>query len=137
MTRRESVRVILFARGTLIGVNRSLRCAVIDLSAAGAMLTVTTPLPEPPLRLGFEIGAEKLEFPVEIQRISPGRGVAVSFPSPHSERLYHLIAEEQRRALAQGRINISERRALRSSRNVRSEPARPPADSGSSIEELQ
>jgi hypothetical protein len=32
MTRRESVRVVLFARGKLTGVDRSLRCAVVNLS---------------------------------------------------------------------------------------------------------
>lgn len=75
MTRRESVRVVLFTRATLIGVERSLRCAVVDLSAAGARLTVTASLPTPPLRLAFELGGAKLEFPVEIQRPSSG-GVA-------------------------------------------------------------
>lgn len=118
MTRRESVRVILFARATLTGVDRSLRCAIVNLSATGAMLTVTAPLPEPPLRLEFELGEAKLELPVEIRRLPPGGGVAVSFTPPHSERLYHLIAVEQRRALAQGRLNICDRRSPRSGRNL-------------------
>jgi hypothetical protein len=124
MTRRESVRVFVFARARLIGVDRSLRCAVVDLSAAGAMLTVTTRVPAPPLRLEFELGGEKLELPIEIRRFSPDGGVAVAFGRPHSERLYHLIAAEQRRALAQHRVNISERRLPRPFRQ-------PPDDSGS------
>ncbi|MGO9958305.1 MAG: PilZ domain-containing protein [Solirubrobacteraceae bacterium] len=124
MTRRESVRVLLFARAKLIGVDRSLRCAVVDLSAAGAMLTVTGRVPAPPLRLELELGGERLELPIEIQRLSPDGGVAVAFARPHSERLHHLIAAEQRRALAQRRVNISERRVPRSFR-------RPPDKSGS------
>ena len=121
MTRRQSVRVILFARGTLTGADGALRCAVVDLSAGGAMLTVNGRLPAPPLRLAFELRGETLELPVDIQRMPPGRGVAVSFPRPYSERLYRLIAEEQRVALAQGRLNVVDRRAPRSVRGPRGE----------------
>jgi hypothetical protein len=127
MTRRESVRVILFARGTLIGTDRSLRCAVTNLSAAGAMLTVTTRLPTAPLRLALELGGETLEFEVEIERVLTDAGIAVSFPRPHSERLHRLIATEQRKALAQGQVNISERRVPRSFQATRGEVL-PPAD---------
>jgi hypothetical protein len=123
MTRRESVRVLVFARARLMGMNRSLRCAVVDVSAAGAMLTVTGGVPAPPLRLEFELGGEKLVLPIESQRTSPGGGIAVAFARPHSERLHHLIAAEQRRALAQHRVNISERRVPRSFRQ-------PPDDAG-------
>ncbi len=131
MTRRDSVRVVLFARARLIGVDRSLRCAVVDLSATGAMLNVGARLPAAPLSLEFELGGERLEFPVEIQRVPAGGGVAVAFPHPHSERLYRLIAAEQRRALAQGRVNISERRVPPSFRTVPGEATLPPESSGS------
>jgi PilZ domain len=124
MTRRESVRVLVFARARLIGADRSLRCAVVDLSASGAMLTVTARVPAPPLRLELELGGEKLVLPIETQRASPDGGVAVAFAQPHSEQLHHLIAVEQRRALAQHRVNISERRLPPAFRQ-------PPEDSGS------
>jgi hypothetical protein len=114
MTRREAVRVVLFSRGRLIGRDRSLRCAVVNLSAAGAMLTLTARPPAPPLRLRLELDGETLELPVEIQRVAPGQGVAVTFARPHSEDLHHLIAVAQRRALAEGRANTSERRLPRS-----------------------
>jgi hypothetical protein len=110
MTRRESVRVVLFARGALIGTGRAVRCAIVNLSASGAMLSFTGEPPAAPLRLEFELGEMQLAFPVEIRRVDHNGGVAVAFPEPHSERLHHLIADEQRRALAQGRVNISERR---------------------------
>jgi hypothetical protein len=110
MTRRESVRIVLFARGLLHGDGSSVRCAVVDLSAGGALLAVTGKLPEPPLRLEFELGGETHEFPVEILRYPPGSRVAVTFPRPPAEKMFRLIAAEQRHALAQGRINISDRR---------------------------
>jgi hypothetical protein len=128
---------MLFARGTLIGVDCALRCAVVDLSAAGAMLTVAARLqpparlPTPPLRLEFELAGERLELPVEIRRMSRGGGVAVAFPHPHSERLYRLIAIEQRRALGQRRVNISERRIPPSFGDARSQASQPPEDSES------
>ena len=65
MTRREAVRVKVFVRASLIGVDRSVRCAVVDLSAAGAMLSLTARLPTEPLRLAVDFGGEHLEFPVE------------------------------------------------------------------------
>jgi PilZ domain len=110
-TRRETVRIILFARGRLLGADCSRLCAVVDLSAAGARLTAMASVPAPPLRLRFELGGEELEYPVEIARLSEDGAIAVAFRRPYSERLYRLIAAEQRRALAQGRVNISERRA--------------------------
>jgi hypothetical protein len=110
MTRRDAVRVNLFERGVLSGSDRSLRCAIVDLSASGALLTVTSRLPQPPLTLRFELGEETLELPVELLRVLHGRGVAVSFSPPYSERLYRAIASEQRRAIASGRIGISDRR---------------------------
>jgi hypothetical protein len=118
MTRRESVRVLVFSRARLMGIDRSLRCAVVNVSAAGAMLTIAQGVPTPPLRLEFELGGETLVLPIESQRASPG-GIAVAFARPHSERLHHLIAAEQRRALAQHRVNISERRLPRSFRQPR------------------
>jgi hypothetical protein len=51
MTRRQAVRVLLFERARLAGAGGAIRCAMIDLSAAGALLTVATRLPRPPLRL--------------------------------------------------------------------------------------
>jgi PilZ domain len=131
MTRRESVRVILFARGTLIGADRSMRCALVNLSAAGALLTFTGRLPSAPLRLEFELGGETLGFPVEIRRLTPEGAVALEFPRPYSEQLYRLIAAEQRRGLAEGRLNISERRVSGSSRFGSGEAARRPNSSGS------
>jgi len=120
MTRRDAVRVNLFAGATLTGADGSLRCAVTNLSAAGAMLTVTGRLPRPPLRLAMEVGGETLELAVEVQRVPPGGEVAVVFHGPGSERLHGLIAAEQRQALARGQLNVSERRA-RSSRGLRGE----------------
>jgi len=131
MTRRESVRVSLFVRGRLVGADRSLSCALVDLSAGGAMLTFAGRLPAPPLRLEFELGGEKLAFPVEAQRMSVGGGVAVGFPRPRSERLHHLIAAEQRRALAQGRVNVKERRVRRPVGRPSREAAQPPDKTGS------
>jgi hypothetical protein len=113
--------VVLFVRGTLIGADRSLRCALVNLSAGGALLTMTGNLPIAPLRLVFELEDERLEFPVEVARACP-EGVAVAFPRPHSERLHRLLAGAQRRALAQGRVNISERRVPGAWRAVRLEP---------------
>jgi hypothetical protein len=110
MTRRESVRVILFARGTLIGGGRAVRCAIVNHSASGAMISFSGEPPAPPLRLHFELVEEKLEFPVEVRRVEREGALAVEFRAPDSDRLHHLIAVEQRRALAQGRVNISERR---------------------------
>jgi hypothetical protein len=124
-TRREAVRVKVFARASLIGGDRSVRCAVVNLSAAGAMLSLTASLPERPLRLAIEFGGEQLEFPVEIVRSDPGGGIAVAFPPPPSEALFRLIAVEQRYALVQGRVNISERRLPPSARRGPGEPPRP------------
>lgn len=122
MTRRESVRVFAFGRARLLGVDRSVRCAVVDVSAAGAMLTLFGRVPAPPLRLEFELGGETLVLPVEIQRVVSDEGVAVAFAHPHSEPLHHLIAVEQQRALAQRRVNISERRLPPSFRRAPDEP---------------
>jgi hypothetical protein len=130
MTRREAVRVKLFARATVIGVDRSVRCAVVNLSAAGAMLSLTVGVPMPPLRLRVEFAGETLEFPVEVLRVSPAAGVAVAFQHPHSESLHHLIAVEQRHALAQGRVNISERRLPPAFGARPDESAQPPKTPG-------
>ena len=110
------MRVTLFTRGTLSGGDRRVVCAVVNVSAAGAMLTGMERVPTQPWRLAFEIGEETIELPVELARQTPEGGVAVTFPQPRSERLYRLLAEEQRRGLAQGRANISERRLPRSLR---------------------
>jgi hypothetical protein len=110
MSRRESVRVVLFTRGALLGPGRAVRCAIVNLSASGAMLSFVGDPPAEPLRLEFELGDDRLEFPVQVRRVESDGALAVEFPQPHSERLHHLIAAEQRRALAQGRANISERR---------------------------
>lgn len=124
MSRREAVRVVLFTRGALRGQGRAVRCAIVNLSASGAMLTLTTKPPAGPLRLQFELGEEQLEFPVVVCRAEGDGALAVAFPQPPSEHLHHLIAAEQRRALAQGRANISERRLPPAFRGTR--PQRPP-----------
>ncbi len=133
MTRREAVRVNVFARASLIGGDRSVRCAVVNLSAAGAMLSLTAPLPAQPLRLAIEFGGEHLEFPIDLVRAGAAGGIAVTFPQPHPEVLHRLVAIEQRHALAQGRVNISERRLPPSFRPRPEEPARPPQGSGGNI----
>ncbi len=122
------MRVVLFARARLIGTNRSVRCAILDLSAAGAKLSLLVHLPLAPLRLEFELCGEQLEFEVDVVRLARDGNVVVVFPRPHSERLYRLIAAEQRRGLAEGRVNISERRVPPSFRGVRGETAPPPED---------
>jgi PilZ domain len=124
MSRREAVRVVLFARGALLGQGRAVRCAIVNLSAAGAMLTLMGEPPAAPLRLQFELGGDQFELPVVVCRAAGDGSLAVTFPQPHSERLHHLIAAEQRRALAQGRANISERRLPPAFRGTR--PRRPP-----------
>ena len=113
MTRRQAVRVLLFERARLAGGGGAIRCAIIDLSAAGALLTVAAPLPRPPLRLEFELEAEAFSVAVEVQRASPGHQVAVAFIAPPSDRLHRVIASEQRLAIAAGRNNVRERRARR------------------------
>lgn len=113
MTRREAVRILLFERARLVGGPRAVRCAIIDLSAVGALLTVTASLPQTPLRLEFELGGEAIRLEVEVQRASEGKQVAVSFIDPPVDRLHRLIAVEQRLALAKGRINVHERRTQR------------------------
>jgi hypothetical protein len=110
MSRRGAVRVTLFARARLTGAGRAVRCAVTDVSAGGARLSLSGEVPPPPLRLELELGGEQLAFDVELSRVLDQGGVAVTFPRPHSDRLHRLLADEQRRALAQGRANISERR---------------------------
>jgi hypothetical protein len=129
MTRRESVRVVLFARARLSGTDRSVRCAIVDLSAAGAKLSLSARLPVTPLRLEFELCGEQLEFEVDVRRVAADGNVVVVFPRPRSERLYRVIAAEQRRALAQGRVNISERRVPPSFRSAEGETAQPPENS--------
>jgi hypothetical protein len=121
MTRREAVRILLFERAQLVGGGRGVRCAVIDLSAVGALITVTAALPRPPLRLQFEIGGEALTLKVEIQRAAEGKQVAVSFIDPPVDRLHRLIAVEQRLALAAGRKNVHERRSPRRGHGARGE----------------
>jgi hypothetical protein len=121
-SRREAVRINVFARASLIGGDRSVRCAVVNLSAAGAMLSLTASLPAQPLRLAIEFGGAQLELPVEVVRSGPGGGLAVAFPRPPSEALFRLIAVEQRYALAKGRVNISERRLPPSFRRRPDEP---------------
>jgi hypothetical protein len=113
MTRRQAVRILLFTRAWLVGGPRGVRCAIIDLSAVGALLTVNAHVPQAPLRLEFELGGEALALNVEIQRASEGKQVAVSFIDPPIDRLHRLIAVEQRLALAKGRINVHERRTHR------------------------
>lgn len=119
MTRRESVRVLVFARGSLTGSDRSIRCAVVNLSAAGALLSFTGKAPKPPLRLAFELEEIEFSFAVDIVRVPKEGGLVVTFPRPHSESLYRVLAIEQRRALAHGRVNISERRLPPSYQPVR------------------
>jgi hypothetical protein len=111
MTRREAVRVILFERARLVGIGAGVRCAVTDLSAVGALLTITAGLPRAPLRLEFDLGGVSFALAVEIQRASAGEHVAVAFIDPPSDQLHRLIAVEQRLALAAGRINVRERRS--------------------------
>lgn len=110
MSRREAVRIILFQRAALTGAGeRRLRCAVINLSAVGAMLSVSEEIPPPPLRLSFTLGEENFDLPVEVRRASKG-SASVMFVGPRNERLYRVVAAEQRQALALGRVNISDRR---------------------------
>ncbi len=113
MTRRQAVRILLFTRARLVGGPRAVRCAVIDLSAVGALLTVSAHLPQVPLRLEFELGGEGLSLDVVVERAPAGKQVAVSFVDPPVDRLHRLIAVEQRLALAKGRINVHERRTQR------------------------
>ena len=105
--------MILFERARLAGRGGAVRCAVTDLSAAGALLTVTARLPPAPLTLEFELGGEAFSLPIEIQRAAPARQVAVAFIDPPAERLHRLIATEQRLALKAGRSNVRERRVER------------------------
>jgi hypothetical protein len=111
MTRREAVRVLLFERAALVGEDGAVRCAVVDLSALGALLTLVGRVPQPPLWLEFELGGEPLDLAVEIQRASPGERVAVEFVEPPVDQLHRLIAVEQRMALSVGRVNVRERRS--------------------------
>jgi hypothetical protein len=113
MTRRQAVRILLFERARLVGGPRSVRCAIIDLSAVGALLTLAASVPQPPLRLEFELGGEGLKLEVEVKRAAEGRQVAVAFIDPPVDRLHRLIAVEQRQSLAKGRINVYERRNRR------------------------
>ncbi|HLI61280.1 MAG TPA: PilZ domain-containing protein [Solirubrobacteraceae bacterium] len=113
MTRRDAVRVLLFERGVLRGGGRGVRCAVVDLSATGARLTLTARLPPRPLRLEFDLGGAALALEVEVRRAVPGAQVAVAFVDPPVEQLHRLIAIEQRLALAAGRVNVRERRSRR------------------------
>lgn len=110
MTRREAVRILLFERARLVGYGGGVRCAIIDLSAVGALVTVTSRLPGPPLRLEFELGGEALALAVEIKRASAGEQVVVAFTDPPLDRLHRLITAEQRLALAAGRNNVRDRR---------------------------
>jgi PilZ domain len=130
MTRREAVRVKLFARGRLAGIDRTIRCAVIDLSAGGALLTFSAPMPAPPLRLALELGGEQFDFAVLSSRPEGNGRLAVSFRRPYSERLYRLIAVEQRRALSHGRSNISDRRVNRVREAAAARRRRDPGGSG-------
>src|ERR1700744_2495799 len=113
MTRRKAVRILLFERARLVGGPRAVRCAVIDLSAVGALPTLAAAVPQEPLRLEFELGGEGLKLEVEVKRVAEGKQVAVAFAEPPVERLHRLIAVEQRQALAKGRINVYERRTPR------------------------
>jgi PilZ domain len=113
MTRRKAVRILLFERARLVGGPRAVRCAIIDLSAVGALLTLTASVPQSPLRLEFELGGEALKLEVEVKRAAEGKQVAVAFIDPPVDRLHRLIAVEQRRSLAKGRINVYERRTHR------------------------
>jgi PilZ domain len=106
MTRRDAVRIVLFERASLAGRSGGVRCAVVDLSALGALVTITARVPSPPLRLEFDIGGEALSLPVEIRRVAEGNHVAVAFVDPPVDLLHRLIAVEQRRALAAGRLNV-------------------------------
>jgi hypothetical protein len=113
MTRRDAVRILLFERARLAGLGGAVRCAIVDLSAIGALLTMTGRLPRPPLRLQFELGGEALELAVDVQRAVPGEHVAVVFVDPPVDQLHRLIAAEQRLALSAGRLNVRERRSRR------------------------
>jgi PilZ domain-containing protein len=113
MTRRKAVRILLFERARLVGGPRGVRCAIIDLSAVGALLTLTAAVPPAPLRLEFELGGERLKLEVEVKRAAEGKQVAVAFIDPPVDRLHRLIAVEQRQSLAKGRINVYERRTQR------------------------
>jgi hypothetical protein len=127
MTRREAVRVVLFERARLMGIDGGVRCAVTDLSAAGALLTVAARVPRPPLRLEFELGGESFALAVQTQRASAGEHVAVAFIDPPSDRLHRLIAVEQRLAIAAGRVNVRDRRSARPGAGTRREGfPRPP-----------
>ena len=105
--------MLLFERARLVGAGGAVRCAMIDLSAAGALLTVTARLPRPPLRLEFELEDEAFSLAAEVQRASPGRQVALAFVDPPADRLHRVIATEQRLAIAAGRDNVRERRSRR------------------------
>jgi hypothetical protein len=119
MTRRESVRVLVFARGSLVGSDRAVRCALVNVSAAGALLSFLGRAPEPPLRLEFELSEIEFSFVIDVIRVPEDGGLVVAFPRPHSEALYRVLAVEQRRALAHGRVNISERRMPPSYQTIR------------------
>jgi hypothetical protein len=116
MTRRDAVRILLFERARLVGLGGAVRCAIVDLSAIGALVTVTGSVPRAPLRLEFELGGEPMSVAVDVQRAAPGEHVAVTFIDPPVDQLHRLIADEQRLALAAGRPNVRERRARRRAR---------------------
>jgi hypothetical protein len=113
MTRRQAVRILLFERARLVGGPRAVRCAIVDLSAVGALLSVTAHVPQAPLRLDFELGGEALRLEVVVERVAESKQIAVSFVDPPVDRLHRLIAVEQRLALAKGRKNVHERRTQR------------------------
>jgi hypothetical protein len=130
MSRREAVRIILFLRATLSGAgNHRVRCAVVNLSAVGALLSLSEQVPPAPLRLSFTLGGEDFDLAVELRRVREDGSASVMFPGARSERLYRVVAAAQRQALAQGRKNVSDRR-LPGSRRGTPDDARPRREGG-------
>ena len=123
MSRRGTIRISLGTNGSLTGARGSLACTVLELSAGGARLAIRGRLPGPPFTLTLTLGGEQLELAVAVQRLRADAGiVAVRFEGPAPDSLHHLIAREQQRAQAAGRLNVVERRAPRApARGVRGE----------------
>jgi hypothetical protein len=70
-------------------------CEVQELTATGARLKLSSPPPDAPLLLSFDLAGEPVTVPVQVAPQSSGGSVAVRFARSSERRMAGLIAARQ------------------------------------------
>jgi PilZ domain-containing protein len=110
-TRRDAVRLNLNLPGRLYVEGVEVDCFIHDLSISGARVRLPRPRPIPDeLALSVRLSGHTVVLQARLHRAEDDGTLALTLLDGDAAGLNHLLAEEQRRAIVDGRRATSERR---------------------------